>query len=341
MNPASYDLPESASPLDISVVIPVFNEIDNLEPLYAELTQVLEGIQRAYEIVFIDDGSDDGSFRILEQLHQADHHVRVIQFRRNFGQSAAFAAGFEHACGETIVTLDADGQNDPADIPRLLKKMEEGDYDFVTGWRINRKEPFFRRLLSNAANRLITRSTGVWIHDRGCSLKVFKRDLVKNLRLYGELHRFLPELVSAIGAKVDEVQVEDRPRQHGHSKYGSISRTPRVILDLFTVFFLMGFFTSPMRFFGYIAFVITSIGTLIAAILGGTKIYYGITQGLAGFHAYQIGNRPLFLLSMVMILVGVQFLMMGLLGEMIMRTYFEARDKSPYYIRRILEKGKG
>jgi glycosyltransferase involved in cell wall biosynthesis len=332
MNSVVYDHTGSSPQTDISVVIPVFNEVENLKPLHAELTHVLDAVQKVYEIVFIDDGSKDGSYR-SEELHEL-HHVQVIHSGAT-GQSAAFA-GFYYANGEIIVTLDADGQNDPADITRLLDKMEEGDYDFVTGWRINRKEPFFRRLLSRTANRVITRSTGVWIHDRGCSLKAFKRDLVKNLRLYGELHRFLPEMVSAIGAKVDEIQVEDRPRRHGHSKYGSISRTPRVILDLFTVFFLMGFFTSPMRFFGTIAFVITAIGTLIAGILGGTKVFYGITQGLAAFHAYEIGNRPLFLLSMVMILLGVQFLMMGLLGEMIMRTYFEARDKPPYYIRKIL-----
>jgi glycosyltransferase involved in cell wall biosynthesis len=334
--PAVQDHPDLPSRIEISVVIPVFNEVDNLKALHEELTNVLEGIQGAYEIIFVDDGSTDGSFSILEDLHQADDHVHVIQFRRNFGQSAAFAAGFEHARGDTIITLDADGQNNPADIPRLLEKMQTNDLDFVTGWRINRKEPFLRRILSNTANHLITRSSGVIIHDRGCSLKVFKHDLVKNLHLYGELHRFLPELVSSIGAKVAEIKVEDRPRRYGRSKYGSISRTPRVFLDLFTVFFLMGFFTSPMRFFGTIAIVITSIGTLIIGILGGTKIYYGITQGLVGFHAYQIGNRPLFLLSMVVILVGVQFLMMGLLGEMIMRTYFEAGDKPPYYIRQVL-----
>jgi glycosyltransferase involved in cell wall biosynthesis len=336
MPAAVQESQESPTPIEISVVIPVFNEVENLLPLFSELTGVLEGFQRAYEIIFVDDGSTDGSLEILEGLYQTDSHVHVVQFRRNFGQTAAFAAGFEHARGETIVTLDADGQNAPADIPRLLDKMQSGNFDFVTGWRINRKEPFFRRVLSDIANRLITRSTGVIIHDRGCSLKAFRRDLVKSLRLYGELHRFLPELVSAIGAKVAEVQVEDRPRQHGRSKYGSISRTPRVILDLFTVFFMLGFFASPMRFFGSIAIIITSVGALIAGILGGTKIYYGITQGLAEFHAYQIGNRPLFLLSMVMILVGVQFLMMGLLGEMVMRTYFEARDKPPYYIRRVL-----
>jgi glycosyltransferase involved in cell wall biosynthesis len=337
MEPTSPKPPESHSNIDISVVIPAFDEVDNLKPLYEELKSVLDELDTGYEIIFVDDGSTDGSYEVLEKLHAHDRMVRVIQFRRNFGQSAAFAAGFEHAGGKSIVTLDADGQNNPADIPGLLAEMQTGDYDFVTGWRINRKEHFLRRTLSNVANRLINRSTGMLIHDRGCSLKAFDRDLVKNIRLYGELHRFLPELVSAIGAKVTEVQVYDRPRQHGTSKYGSFSRTPRVLIDLFTVFFLMGFFTSPMRFFGYAAIIITSLGFLIAGILGGTKIFYGITQGIAGFQSYEIGNRPIFLLSMVMILLGVQFLMMGLLGEMIMRTYFEAREKPPYYIRKLLE----
>lgn len=329
--------PEYIADIELSVVIPAFNEFENLEPLYEELKTVMEELDMVYEIIFVDDGSTDGSYDVLKSINARDRRVRVIQFRRNFGQSAAFAAGFEHARGGTIVTLDADGQNNPADIPRLLAEMQTGDYDFVNGWRINRKEPLLRRTLSNVANRLINRSTGMMIHDRGCSLKAFERDLVKNIRLYGELHRFLPELVSAIGARVTEVQVYDRPRQHGASKYGSFSRTPRVLIDLFTVFFLMGFFTSPMRFFGYSAFIITSLGILIAGILGGTKIYYGITQGMAGFQSYEIGNRPIFLLSMVMILLGFQFLMMGLLGEMIMRTYFEARNKPPYYIRKILE----
>lgn len=329
--------PETLDKIELSVVIPVFNEAENLNPLYDELKTVLDGLGTVYEIIFVDDGSTDESYEVLEKLHASDRTVRVIQFRRNFGQSAAFAAGFEHALGETIVTLDADGQNNPADIPRLLVEMHTGDYDFVTGWRINRREQFLRRTLSNVANRLINHSTGILIHDRGCSLKAFDRDLVENIRLYGELHRFLPELVSAIGARVTEVQVYDRPRQHGESKYGSISRTPRVLIDLITVFFLMGFFTSPMRFFGYIAIITTSLGLLIAGVLGGTKIYYGITQGLIGFHSYEIGNRPIFLLSMVMILLGFQFLMMGLLGDMIMRTYFEARNKPPYYIRKLLE----
>lgn len=321
---------------DLSVVIPVYNEEKNLNGLYRELSEVLEDLGLTYEVLFIDDGSVDGSYAQLESLHAQDERVKVIQFRRNFGQTAAFSAGFDYASGDLIVTLDADGQNDPADIPRLLDKMREGDYDLVTGWRVNRKEPFLRRFLSRVANLIITRSTHISVHDRGCSLKIFESDLVKNMRLYGQLHRFLPELASNVGARVAEVPINDRSRQHGRSKYGSISRTPRVFLDLITILFLLSFFTSPIQFFGSTGLIFGGIGGLIAGVMAVTKVYYGITAGWTGFHAYQIGNRPLFLLSFLLILVGMQFLMMGLLGEMIMRTYYEAGDKPTYTVRNVL-----
>lgn len=320
----------------LSVVIPIYNEVDNINPLYRELTSILVRMELEYEIILIDDGSTDGSFDVLQEIHATDRHVKVIQFRRNFGQTAAFAAGFDYASGELIVTLDADGQNNPADIPQLFETLRQGDYDFVTGWRINRKEPFLRRVLSAAANRVISQSTGVSVHDRGCSLKLFKSELVKNLRLYGQLHRFIPELASAIGVRVAEIPVQDRERVHGHSKYGAWTRTPRVLLDLFTVFFLLSFFSSPMRFFGAAGLVSSFLGILVGGSLGALKIYHGLTEGWAGFHAYEIGSRPLFLLAILFILVGVQFLMMGLLGEMIMRTYYEASRKPPYYIRKVL-----
>lgn len=323
--------------LQLSVVIPVYNEEGNLVPLHNELSEILQTLEMSYEILYVDDGSGDDSFAQLKELHQQDLHVRVIQFRRNFGQTAAFAAGFDHARGKLIVTMDADGQNDPADIPRLLDKMREGNYDVVTGWRTNRKEGVMRRLLSGTANRLISRSTQVVIHDRGCSLKVFHSDLAKSMRLYGQLHRFLPEIASSVGATVAEVPVNDRSRMHGKSKYGALTRTPRVILDMFTVFYLLSFFSSPMRFFGSIAIFTGLIGVLIGGVLALAKIYNGIIGGWAAFHAYQIGNRPLLLLAVLLIVLAVQFLMMGLLGEMIMRTYYEAQDKSPYNIRQVLD----
>ena len=321
----------------LSIIIPVFNEENNLSPLYSELTEVLGKLNLSYEILFIDDGSTDNSFQRLSAIHAKDKAVKIIQFRRNFGQTAAFAAGFDNAQGELIITLDADGQNDPNDIPKLLSTMKEGDYDFVTGWRINRKETLIRRLLSKTANRIISQSTHVVIHDRGCSLKLFKREIVKNLRLYGQLHRFLPELASGIGVKLAEVPVNDRTRKSGRSKYGSITRTPRVVLDLITVTYLLTFFTSPMRLFGSMALFCSLSGTVIGGILAGTKIYHGIIGGWSGFQAYQIGNRPLLLLSILLIVIGVQLLMMGFLGEMIMRIYYESHDRPVYYIKQVLD----
>ena len=323
--------------LDMSIVIPVYNEEQNLRLLYEQLNDILQALGLSYEIIFVDDGSTDGSYEELKKLHADDDHVKVVQFRRNFGQTAAFAAGFDHAWGDLVVTLDADGQNDPADIPRLLDKLNEGDYDIVTGWRVNRQESLARRLVSKVANMIISRVTHISIHDRGCSLKIFKTEIVRNMRLYGQLHRFLPELASTIGAYVAEVPVNDRDRKFGQSKYGSLSRAPRVILDLITVSFLLGFFSSPMRFFGSIALLSGSLGVLIGGGLALTKIYNGLVGGWASFHAYEIGSRPLLLFAFLLILLGVQFLMMGLLGEMIMRTYYEARNKPTYFVRNVLD----
>jgi len=323
--------------LSLSVVIPVYNEQGNLNLLYGEIKEVLRRMDISYELIFIDDGSTDDSFKELSNIHAGDSLVKVIQFRRNFGQSAAFAAGFDAAQGELIVTIDADGQNDPNDIPKLLETMSEGNYDFVTGWRVNRKESFIRRVFSKVANRIISRSTQVEIHDRGCSLKLFKRDIIKNIRLYGQLHRFLPELASAIGVSIIEIPVNDRKRISGKSKYGSITRTPRVVLDLITVAYLLTFFTSPMRLFGSLAIICSLSGIIIGGSLALSKIYNGIINGWEGFHAYEIGNRPLLLLAILLIVIGVQLLMMGFLGEMIMRIYYEARDKPIYFIRQKLD----
>jgi glycosyltransferase involved in cell wall biosynthesis len=323
--------------INLSVVIPVFNEQDNLLHLHKELTQVLNHSNQSYEIIFVDDGSTDRSFQELSGIHASDKSVKVIQFRRNFGQTAAFAAGFDAANGDLILTLDADGQNDPNDFPKMLTTLNEGNYDFVIGWRVNRKEPVLRRILSRVANLVISRSTHLEIHDRGCSLKLFKREIVKNIRLYGQLHRFLPELASAIGVSIAEIPVNDRMRKSGKSKYGSVTRTPRVVLDLITVAYLLTFFTSPMRLFGSLAMFCSLSGFTIGSVLALLKIYHGIIGGWAGFRAYEIGNRPLLLLAILLIVIGIQLLMMGLLGEMIMRIYYESRDKPVYQIRQILE----
>ena len=325
------------NPKSLSIIIPVYNEENNLLPLYTELTQVIERLDITYEMIFVDDGSTDRSFQTAEEIHGLNKNVKIIQFRRNFGQTAAFAAGFDAAQGELILTIDADGQNDPNDIPKLLEALREGDYDFVTGWRVNRKETLFRKLFSKVANFIINRSTHVEIHDRGCSLKLFKREVVKNIRLYGQLHRFLPELASNVGVKIAEVPVNDRSRFSGKSKYGSITRTPRVVLDLITVTYLLTFFTSPMRLFGSLAFFSGLSGLIIGGVLAGLKIYHGIIGGWSGFQAYQIGNRPLLLLAILLVVIGVQLLMMGFLGEMIMRIYYESRDKPAYYIKQILD----
>lgn len=321
----------------ISIVIPVFNEEQNIFPLFTELIEVLKETNLVYEVIYIDDGSTDHSYQALCSLNAANDCVKIIQFRRNFGQTAAFAAGFDYAQGDLILTIDADGQNDPHDIPKLLSTLVEGDFDFVSGWRVNRKEPFIRRIVSRFANFIISRTTHLVIHDRGCSLKLFKREIVKNMRLYGQLHRFLPELASAIGVKIAEVPVNDRSRRSGKSKYGSIARTPRVILDLITVTYLLTFFTSPMRLFGSLAIFCSLSGFIIGGILAGSKIYQGMIGGWSAFQAYQIGNRPLLLLAILLIVIGVQLLMMGFLGEMIMRIYYESHNKPTYFIKQVLD----
>ncbi len=321
----------------VTLVIPVYNEVGNLLPLHREITDVLGVNVSNYEIIYVDDGSTDDSLNVLSKIQQSDPYVKVIQFRRNFGQTSAFAAGIDRASGDFIVTLDADGQNNPADIPKLLNVMLTGNYDFVTGWRVNRKESPIRKILSYFANLIISRSSKIAVHDRGCSLKCLRSDLAKSLHLYGQLHRFLPELASAVGARVAEVPVMDRKRISGKSKYGAITRTPRVLLDLVTVIFLLTFFTSPMRLFGSIALISGVIGFFIGTWLALSKIAAGISGGWDAFHNYIIGDRPLLLLAVLLIVVSVQFLMMGLLGEMLIRIYYAASGKTAYHIRTIFE----
>jgi glycosyltransferase involved in cell wall biosynthesis len=327
--------------LDFSVVLPVHNEAGNLPALHQELATVMGRLGRPYEILAVDDGSTDESLEVLRGLQEQDRHLRIIRFRRNFGQTAAFAAGFDHACGRVVVTMDADGQNDPADIPRLLEKMEEGDYDMVGGWRQNRKEPFLtRKLPSLVANRLIASASDIHLHDRGCSLKVYRYDLVKQMHLYGEMHRFIPEVASTIGARVAEVPVNDRPRAYGETRYG-LSRTPRVLLDLFTVSFLLSYSNRPMQLFGLIGIGLGGVGGLVASYLVANKIVRGILGGIDGFRAYRIGTSPWLMLAVLLVVLGVQFLVLGLLGEIIVRTYHEAQDKPIYVVREVIEPGEG
>ena len=264
---------EWSGALDISVVVPVLNEEESLPLLHQRINEVLEGSGYSYEIIVVDDGSTDRSFEIMRELQALDEHLRVVRFRRNYGQTAAFAAGFDRAQGEIVITIDADLQNDPADIPALIQKLQEG-YDVVSGWRVDRHDRFLdRRLPSIVANRFIGWVTGVRIHDYGCSLKAYRRDVLADVRLYGELHRFIPALAHAAGATVAEIPVSHHPRRFGETKYG-ISRTVKVILDLLVVRFLMSYSTRPIHVFGLLGMVSASIGTVILAYLGVVRLIF-------------------------------------------------------------------
>ena len=271
--------PTTAPELDLSVVLPIYNEAGNLETFIPELSGVLRDLGRSYEIIAVDDGSTDPSVATLRRLKEHEPHLRIVRFRRNFGQTAAFTAGFDLARGRYVITMDADGQNDPADIPRLLKVMEEGEYDIVSGWRQDRKEPFLsRRLPSMIANRIIARSTGVALHDYGCSLKIYHWEVAKNVKLYGELHRFIPALASEMGVRVVEVPVNDRPRRYGKSKY-NLNKTVRVILDLLTITFLLNYLVRPMQFFGLAGLLSGGVGFILALYLTLLKLLTGADIG--------------------------------------------------------------
>jgi glycosyltransferase involved in cell wall biosynthesis len=303
------------------------NEAASVPELYSELTAALEGFGRPYEIVAIDDGSTDETFRTLAGLQRKDPRVRVIRFRRNFGQTAAFSAGFAHARGRFIVTSDGDLQNEPRDIPEMVRIAEQRDADIVAGWRRNRKDTFInRRLPSMIANWVISRATGVRLHDYGCSLKVFRAEVVKPMKLYGEMHRFLPAIASEQGVEIVEHEVSHRPRQHGKSNYG-ISRTIRVILDLMTVKFLISYKTRPLQIFGLWGLVMTLLG-------GGAWVWLAYVKYM---RHEGIADRPLLLAGTVLLVTGVQFIMLGLLAEMQARTYHESQDKPVYVIREVLE----
>ncbi len=329
---------ESGIRTDLTLIVPVYNEVENLRSLTEEIVAALQDKTWNYEILFVDDGSTDGSFEEIQALRLEYPQVGVIKFRRNFGQTAAFAAGFDYAMGRIIVTIDADRQNDPADVPALVEKLDEG-YDVVNGWRINRQDKLLvRKVPSFIANRLIARSTGVQLHDRGCSLRAYRVEVVRELRLYGEMHRFIPELASAAGFQMTEVPVNHRPRTAGTSKYG-ISRTFRVILDLITIMFLRRYSARPMHLFGGVGIVSAATGVLIGVYLAWIKIWAGIQGGAEGFRSVRIGDRPLLMLAILLIILGVQFLVMGLLAELMVRTYHESQNKPIYYIRELIEPG--
>jgi glycosyltransferase involved in cell wall biosynthesis len=309
--------------MDLSIVIPLFNERDNLAPLHEELGRVAGSMGLSYELVFIDDGSSDGSTEVLRGLKQTDPHVRVLRLARNSGQTAALACGLRNARGDVVVAIDADGENDPADIPRLVAKLDEG-YDLVSGWRRERwmGSQLTRRLPSKAANALISKITGVELHDYGCTLKAYRGDLARRLNLYGEMHRFVPAIAAEQGARIAELDVAFRPRRSGRSKYG-LGRVLRTLLDLLTVHFLTGYSTRPIQMFGLIGFVLGAAGGLWTLLLIFEKLVLGA----------ELGDRPALLLAILLIVVGVQFVSLGLIGEMLARTYHESQNKPIYVVK--------
>jgi glycosyltransferase involved in cell wall biosynthesis len=311
--------------IQLSVIVPIFNEEENIPALYKELQEVLERMGQTFEIIFVDDGSSDRSLVLLNEIQSKDGNVVVISFRRNFGQTAAMSAGFDHARGEIIITMDGDMQNDPHNIEEMIQQIDNG-YDVVTGWRFDRKDPFInRRLPSMIANWIISKTTGVGLHDYGCTLKAFKKEVIKNIKLYGEMHRFIPAIASGMGISFTEVKVNHRPRVFGKSKYG-ISRTIRVILDLLTVKFLLSYSTRPIQVFGLIGLGSGALGFLIALIMTIQRQFFGISMS----------DRPLLFLAVLLIFMGVQFITIGLLAELQARTYHESQDKPIYFIKKVI-----
>lgn len=307
----------------VSVVIPIYDEAENLDDLHRELTAALEAMGRPYEIILVDDGSRDASLARLAGIESRDRRVRVLALRRNFGQTAAFSAGFDHARGEIVVTSDGDLQNDPADIPRLVAKLEEG-FDMVCGWRRQRRDPASKRVPSWFANRIISWATGVHLHDYGCSLKAMRSEVVRGLRLYGEMHRFIPAVASWMGVTLAEIPVNHRPRRRGSSKYG-LGRTVRVLLDLFTVKFLLAYGTRPAHFFGLIGLTFGGLGFLILSYLSYIRL----------FEDTAIAGRPLLLLGAVLLLFGVILVNFGLMAEMLVRIYHESQGKPTYVVKEL------
>jgi glycosyltransferase involved in cell wall biosynthesis len=313
--------PTPAPATELSVVVALYNEEESVAPLYAALSATLEGLALSYELVLVDDGSTDGTYPELLRIAAADQRARIIRFRRNFGQTAAMAAGFDHAVGRVIVAMDGDLQNDPRDIPRLLEKLDEG-YDIVSGWRKDRADSATRTIPSRVANWLISRVTGVRLHDCGCSLKAYRADVVRDLRLYGEMHRLIPALAHQVGASMCEVPVQHHARRYGKSKYG-FRRTIKVLLDLLTVKFFSSFSTKPIYVFGGTGVVFCCFGSLAAA----ATLYQKYVDGV------WVHNNPLLLVAVFLFLVGINLLLLGLIAEMLVRTYHESQAKPIYWVR--------
>lgn len=323
-------LPTSETP-KISVVVPVFNEEENVLLLHEKLEVSLRALALPYEILYVDDGSKDNSFKLLSEIASRDSHAKVIRFRRNFGQTAAMSAGMEHARGEVVIPMDADLQNDPADIPRLLEKIDEG-FDVVSGWRKKRQDHIWRKIPSQVANGLISKVTGVVIHDYGCSLKAYRTEVIRDVNLYGEMHRFIPAYAAMAGGKVTEIVVEHHPRLHGVSKYG-FGRIQKVALDLLIAHFMGKFNQKPIYFFGGGAIRAAGMGILLWIIAVLQKWFPAVTDLLAGgYESKHINSNPLFYIGILLFLVALQLLMIGIIAEMNMRIYYEASGKSTYIV---------
>jgi len=309
--------------MDVSIVIPFLNESPNLKPLCEELKAALDPMNKDYEVLFIDDGSIDDGVQVLEDFRSEMPQIKIVSFRRNFGQTAAMVAGLDYSTGEIVVTLDADRQNDPADIPAMIAKVEEG-YDMACGWRHDRQDTYVsRKLPSMLANKLISRITDVGLHDYGCTLKAMRKSLAKRVTLYGEMHRFIPAVASGVGASIAEVKVNHRARTAGESKYG-ISRTFRVILDLITVKFLLRFHARPLHFFGMPGLALGGIGGALITYLTIARLFFDVP----------LGDRPLLIFAFMLLVIGLQFILFGLIGEMQTRTYYESQNKPIYHVRR-------
>jgi glycosyltransferase involved in cell wall biosynthesis len=318
----------SKNPEIVSIVVPLFNERENIPDLIERITQTMQQVELPYELILVDDGSTDGSIELLAKQQIVQPHIKIIELRRNFGQTAALAAGFDHAVGEIIVPLDGDLQNDPADIPRLMEKLNEG-YDVVSGWRRKRKDKFItRKIPSWLANKIIGFITGVKLHDYGCTLKAYRREVVDHVNLYGEMHRFIPAIASWAGAKVTEMEVNHHPRTRGKTKYG-LSRTIKVVFDLITVKFLGTFSTKPLHVFGWIGFF-----TFFMGCLSGAYVLY---RKFISDPPLSMNRNPLFTLTAMLLMMSVVFVLMGLLAEMQCRTYHESQNKPTYVIRKILK----
>lgn len=312
----------------VSVVVPVLDEVGNIEPLHAALSEALEG--REYELIFVDDGSSDGSLSRMRDLAEKDpEHMRVVVLRRNFGQTAAIAAGIDHSNGKTIVTIDADLQNDPSDIPLLLEKIDQG-FDVASGWRINRQDNFLTRTLpSRMANWLISKVTGVPLHDYGCTLKAYRREVLEGFRLYGEMHRFIPAYAGWVGANIAELPVKHHPRRFGKAKYG-LERTVKVLLDLFTVKFLISYANKPIYLFGGAGILLIFPSGLVLAFLLVRRVLLQVP----------VLSSPLFQTSTMFMILGFQSILMGLIAELLVRTYHESQSKPTYTVREVIDSRK-